>query len=312
MLSLLHGVNLKHVQKDDVVHITGASLQLLHRWHALGTEAYRKRQVAHVVLAGGSATRFGGGAKALVEVELGIRLIDKFTCWPDTAPMDLMFMTSRGTHQQVADALKGRPYRVFQQFESPRMLSNGEFARDEHGHVQLAPTGHGDLPDALRVSGLLGAFLARGGRYVVIHNIDNYRSVPDPVLLGQHIDSRRNVSVELVERLPTDVGGMPVWVNDRIELVEQFRLPPEFDPAGAMFHNTNTLAFNAEALDRTYPWTYFPVQKQVNGQTVIQRERLIQEMTQWLDTNYRVVHRSRFQAIKTQADLTNLQGVSDR
>jgi len=91
----------------------------------------------------------------------------------------------------------------------------------------IVMTGHGDVPDALSESGLLSTFRARGGRYLWIANLDNLGATVDPLLLGEHIDRRGTLSVEVVEK-EGDKGGIPVRFQGRPVICEDFRLPRDF------------------------------------------------------------------------------------
>ena len=71
------------------------------------------------------------------------------------------------------------------------------------------------------------------------------------------------------------------------QVLEEFRLPKGFDAASVRVFNTNTFLVRAEPLARRrVDWTYFEVEKKVDGKPAIQFERLLQELTAALDTVY--------------------------
>jgi UTP--glucose-1-phosphate uridylyltransferase len=91
-------------------------------------------------------------------------------------------------------------------------------------------------------------------------------------------------------------------------ILEEFRIPETFDPATVRVFNTNTFHIDARALrNLDIDWTYFVVKKQVQGNSAVQFERLINEVTSHLDTVYLRVPRageaSRFLPVKDPDEL---------
>src|SRR5262249_32520587 len=82
-------------------------------------------------------------------------------------------------------------------------------------------------------------------------------------------------------------GGIPVHAEGKLQVPEEFRLPASFDPTTVKVFNTNTFLVRAAAVRAAkFPWTYFEVEKKVDGRQAIQFERLIQELTAHLSTVY--------------------------
>jgi UTP--glucose-1-phosphate uridylyltransferase len=284
----------------------------------LGMNALREGHVAFVVLAGGMATRMGGVVKSLLEVLPGQRFLDlrlneRMTLERRAGRrVPLWLMTSDATDAAIVEALGARRdadyLQTFVQFLSPRLTPEGTLFRDDSGEVSLHSPGHGDLPDALRASGLLARFVERGGRYVTVTNIDNLGASLDPVILGFHIRHGKPVTCEVVDKVESDKGGIPVRVNGRPVVLEEFRIPPSFDPKSVRVFSTNTFHIDAKALlDLKMDWTYFTVEKVVDGRKAIQFERLINEITSGLDTQYLRLPRegkaSRFLPVKDFKEL---------
>ncbi|RYE89665.1 MAG: hypothetical protein EOO75_11435, partial [Myxococcales bacterium] len=289
---------------------------------ALGEEALRRGEVALLVLAGGMATRMGSVVKALVEVLPGqtflqMRLAEQRAVSERYGrPLPLWLMTSEATdgpiRQALGDRLDGQQVAAFQQHASLRLNPDGSLYRDEAGQVDPYPTGHGDVPDALRGSGLLTSFRAAGGRYVWIANLDNLGATVDPALLGGHIARGDVLTVEVVSKAG-DKGGIPVRYRGKAIMCEDFRLPSGFDASQVQSFNTNTFLVNADALEGyDHPWTYCVVEKKVKGRPVIQRERLIGELTFHLPTQFVTVSRegvtSRFMPVKDPDELDRRRG----
>lgn len=288
------------------------------RLAALGRAALEGGHVALVVLAGGMATRMGGVVKALVEALPGqtflqLRLNEVSAVERRyNKPPPLWLMTSSATEEPIREALgdrlDGDHVAVFSQFVSLRLTPAGDVYLDEQKNPSLHASGHGDLPEALQKSGLLERFVQHGGRVVMMTNLDNLGGTLDPVMIGWHIDQGKPVTSEVVDKLDNDRGGIPVRVDGKLCVLEEFRIPPSFDPASVRVFNTNVFHFDARALlELGMPWTFFKVTKKVNGTEVVQFERLVNEVTSELPTSYLHVPRSgadaRFLPVKDPEEL---------
>jgi UTP--glucose-1-phosphate uridylyltransferase len=305
---------------DSVMDVEALSPEQQQRFGALGEQALRDGSCALVVLAGGMATRMGGVTKALVEVFdqktfLDLRLKEQHShtvkygkCPP------LWLMTSHATHDGIAEALgskvDGAQLALFRQSLSVRLDSTFDLFLDETGEPSVHSPGHGDLPDSLKSSGLLSRFVAAGGKYVLVTNLDNLGGGLDPVLIGMHLSHDAPVSCEVVDKVGSDRGGIPIEVDGQLVVLEEFRIPTSFDPSVVRVFNVNSFAFDASALDTLeMDWTYFEVVKKVGDRSVIQYERLINEVTSHLTTKYIRVPRqgvsSRFMPVKDFDELAD-------
>ncbi|CAN5608713.1 hypothetical protein BH09MYX1_BH09MYX1_26950 [soil metagenome] len=289
------------------------------RLRDLGAAALRNGELAFCVMAGGMATRMGGVVKALVEAFDGMTLLDlrllENAVLAERAgrPIPLWLMTSDATDQKLREALNerkaGAHVGTFAQNLGVRLAPTGDVFKDDQGHPSTHATGHGDLPDALKRSGLLRDFRASGGKYVWITNVDNLGATVDEAILGLFIDQEKaSVMVEVCPKEKGDRGGIPVHAEGRLQVLEEFRLPRGFDAEAVRVFNTNTFLVRAEALETvTIPWTYFEVEKKVDGRPAIQLERLLQELTAHLPATYLRVSRdavhSRFEPVKDHDEL---------
>ncbi len=287
---------------------------------AIGLEAMKRGEFAFCVLAGGMATRMGGCIKALVEVVdratfLALRLAEN-QMWATKVerPIPLWLMTNVLTDHDVVAALmaaKAPPHvRTFLQGLALRLTPEGRLFRDAMGEPSAYATGHGDVVDSLKRSGLLRDFLARGGKYVTITNLDNLGATIDPVILGSFIQSQAPLMFEVVDKDDGDRGGIPVLVDGHVQIVEEFRLPKSFDASRVRVFNTNTFHVRADALDTVkIDWKWCEVLKKVDGSSAIQFERLLQELTAVLDGVCVHVPRSgletRFVPVKSVEQLEN-------
>ena len=298
----------------------------------LGLAALREGKLAFCVMAGGMATRMGGVVKALVEVADGMTFLDvrlhenALASKRAGRPVPLWIMTSAATDDAIRAALEARaapPHvRTFVQDLSLRLTERGELFVDDRGQPSTYATGHGDLPDALVRSGLLGEHVRAGGEYVWITNVDNLGATLDETLLGFFARSGKELMVEVTDKLENDRGGIPVRVAGSaaggtaqtksaagaLQVLEEFRLPKGFDASQVAVFNTNTFLVRARPLlESKLEWSFFEVQKKVDGKTAVQFERLLQEVTRVMTTVYVRVPRAgsaaRFLPVKDPEEL---------
>jgi UTP--glucose-1-phosphate uridylyltransferase len=286
---------------------------------AAGLDALRRGEVAQVVLAGGMATRFGGVVKAVLTAVDGKSFLEAKLeqtatleqALETTVPLALMtsFATDEAIREHVSSRGLGEPL-VFHQFVSLRLEPSGELFRDEHGHASPYAPGHGDMFQALRRSGTLDTLRSRGVRVVTISNVDNLGARVDPTVVGAHLLAGRPLTCE-VARKEGDIGGAPVRVDGKLQLLEGPRFPDEFDQELVPVFNTNTALIDIDALDEDYDLTWLYVRKDVDGRDAVQLERLYHEVSAFVPTQYLVVPRrgprGRFSPIKTPADLERAQ-----
>lgn len=300
----------------------------------LGERAIHAGQVASLVLNGGMATRFGGGAKGAVPVVDGepetFLSLKLQACARQASrcggAIPVVVMNSFATRGASLDHLEavgwgGVPSEDrlhFDQSIMPRLAADGSPLPDSDEYLDTdlyAAPGHGDTLGRLRESGVLAQLLDRGVEHILVSNVDNLGATVDPIIVGAQVEAARagaDVMVEVVRR-QGDAGGCVAGVEGRPVIIEGFRLPASADLADYPHFNTNTLWFRATALDREFPLTWFPVQKRValsDGQerAIVQFERLIGQVTEFLPSAYLEVDRDeRFLPIKTRADLSSLE-----
>jgi UTP--glucose-1-phosphate uridylyltransferase len=286
---------------------------------ALGVEALRAGAVAMVVLAGGMATRFGGGVKAVevavdgrsfVEIKLAEteRLADALG-----AEIPVALMTSFATDEAVRRHVEARRLGTplwFCQTAAPRLRPDGSLFRETDGSVSLYGPGHGDLLGCIRDSGTLDELARRGVRSVMVSNVDNLAARMDAAVVGMHLRRGTPLTVEVVEKRD-DTGGAPARVDGRPQLLESFRFPPGFDQAQIPVFNTNTTLIDLDALRAPVDLTWLVVEKRVDGEPVVQFERLYHELSAHVPTTFLVVPRdgtrSRFLPVKEPGDLERAQ-----
>ena len=290
---------------------------------AQGEAAIARGELAFCVMAGGMATRMGGVVKALVEAFggrtfLDLRLAENAAVSARAGrPVPLWLMTSDATDSPIREHLRAvrAPGHVatFVQGLGLRLTAAGALFRGDDGEPSAYATGHGDLVDAVRRSGLLRAFRKGGGKYVWIANLDNLGATIDAAVLGTFITSGSDVMVEVCEKAAGDRGGIPVHAQGRLQVLEEFRLPAGFDASQVRVFNTNTFLVRADALESAnIEWNWFEVEKKVDDRPAIQFERLLQELTAALAATYIRVPRhgaqSRFLPVKDHDELGRRRG----
>ncbi|WP_419842010.1 UTP--glucose-1-phosphate uridylyltransferase [Candidatus Poriferisodalis sp.] len=302
---------------DDLVRLPLAGSREREQLAHLGREAIAGGQVGVLLLAGGMATRFGGGVKALAEVLPGLTFVDAklagLQCLANELECQLRlwlmtsFRSDGGLREWAAAVPADEHVKVgfVPQGVSMRLTPSGELFRDRTGNVSLYAPGHGDAPWAMQRSGELSRFADDGGRCLFVTNVDNAAATLDPAVIGAHLAAKQPLTCEVVKGAAA--GGSPWRVDGRLQIVESFRLPPGADPLAPGTVNTNSLVADVEVFSAGWPLTWFEVRKQVDGLAVVQFERLIGELSAFVDTTMLLVERDgsdgRFQPVKDPAEL---------
>jgi UTP--glucose-1-phosphate uridylyltransferase len=281
-----------------------------------GSEAIERGEVAVGVLNGGMATRFGGRVKGVVEAIGGRSFLEiKRAGARRLGPVPFVVMNSFATRRSTLEHLRSRGLLdatyAFTQSASLRLTREGEPFRDSAGQLSPYAPGHGDLGEALRESGTLAALVRDGVRVLALSNVDNLGAELDPAIVGYHLWRGRPLTCEVTRARPGDAGGAPLRVDGRLQLVEEFRLPRGFEIESLPLVNTNSMLISLAALARDFPLHWFWVGKRVEGRLAVQPERLVGELSAFLETAVLAVPRSgpaaRYYPVKTPADLEALR-----
>lgn len=269
-----------------------------------GEQAIANGEVAFVLLAGGAGTRIGQPKIFLKLPEIELSLLAWKLLQAGQMPVWVMATPelSGPIHKHINELSlpAGLQGSVFEQFEGYRLTPDNRLSLVDNV-PELYPLGHGDVGPALVESGILDE--NPQVKYVFVSNVDNVLASPHPGIIGRHIRTGAPVTCEVVERKEGDRGGVVAWVNNKLQVAEDFRLPPGFADE-AKFHNTNSLLINVDVLRWPIPWRWHRVKKQVDSRVVIQYERLLQQYTEECDTDFLLVPRdARYCPIKTPEDL---------
>lgn len=310
------------------------------QWRERGRQALRAGEVGVLILAGGMATRFGGGAKACFPLQegptapsfLAFKLAQLARISRElNAAIPVVVMDSFATRECIGQELEQRRWmgiapalrHRFSQSLMPRLQeANAEplLELDPQSSwpdsILYCAPGHGDTLRRLKESGSLKLLTEQGVGQLLVSNVDNLQASLDPLLVGAHlwgVNRGFAVSVEAVRRKAHEAGGCVAELPQGAAIVESFRLPPQTELDDYPDFNTNTLWVDLQALDPLPNLGWHPVRRSIacpDGQErpCIQFEQLIGELSEHRPTQVlRVPRKSRFLPIKTREALRNAQ-----
>lgn len=290
----------------------------------VGIASIKNNEVGVVILNGGMATRFGVEVKGLVEVYDGKSFLQlkienvKRVAKKYGSIIPVFIMNSFQSEKPTEAFLRknnnfGYPLiRCFNQLVSIRLNESGETFRGEDGEPSFYAPGHGDFRYAFVNSGMLDHFLKQGGKYLFFSNGDNLAATLDPVIIGFHKKNGNEMTIEVAEKDRGDKGGAPAIVDGKLQIVEHFRFPKDFDQNTIPVMNTNSFVFSASALKKEIALDWYVAIKNVDGKNVVQFERLVHEMSMHLMAGFVVVPKEgpdgRFIPIKLREYLDTYRG----
>lgn len=123
-----------------------------------------------------------------------------------------------------------------------REMGEGSDYTDNLPQQCLHPVGHWyEVPNLFRSGVLAGLLRDRPQlKYLMVHNIDTLGANVDPGVLGHHICSGGDLTMEVITRRVEDRGGGLARVDGRVRLVEGLALPREELEFGLSYYNSNT------------------------------------------------------------------------
>lgn len=283
-----------------------------------GEEKIESGRVAFLILNGGMATRFSGVVKGV-----DVKVFGKpFLYWKlkqierSCEGARVYLMNSAFTNAASVSYLEKHRFslniKCFVQNMLPRLTVDGRNYTDDKGNLSYAGAGHGDMLKSFVERGMMDDFVRGGCEILMISNVDNLGAYPDPVVTGCHVIHGGGVSVEVARRKPHHRGGIVVKWRGKNVVLEGFRWPEGFDGEGFRFFNTNTFYIDRQILQSPPHLPLHHVRKKVGSIEVIQKERILCEITHFVQARYIVVpddgDRSRFIPVK---DLRELEASSD-
>jgi UDP-N-acetylglucosamine/UDP-N-acetylgalactosamine diphosphorylase len=215
----------------------------------LGQEALAAGQVGLVIVAGGQGTRLGFPHPKgmfpigpLSQSTLFQILFEKTLARGRAAgkPIPVYLMTSPATQDETVDylaqhdhfGLAEKDVTVFCQGTMPAVdARTHKLLLADRDSLSLTPDGHGGLLAAFSRSGALAQARQRGIRYLFYVQIDNpLVSIGDPEFLGCHIESRSEVSTQVVaKRTSREKVGNVVEIDGKLQILEYSDLNPLSD-----------------------------------------------------------------------------------
>lgn len=300
---------------DDIHHLPGADTAEYEELTTLGRDAISQRHVGAIILSGGMATRFGyDRPKGLYPILDGKSFLQLKIEWllAEAPDLPILIMTSFATDAEVRDHIEQHKnfgaapgqIQIFLQDKFPRLTPDGKRYTPADPAEAFAAPGHGDFVSGLDRSGILERFMREGGRYLTFSNVDNLGASLDPAIIGWHIKSGNEMTIEVASKIPGDKGGAPARVNDRVQLVEGFAFPADFNQDSIPVFNTADYVFTAEALTRPTDLPWYLVEKKVDEQPIIQFEHLAGDLSRTLRVGLLLIERDeRFIPVKSQDDV---------
>ena len=214
--------------------------------------------VAMVVLAGGMATRFGGGVKAVAEAIDGRSFLEvklgetRASARRSASRFPVALMTSFATDEAVRAHVPRRGSETRSGSARPLRRASGPTAALFVAATERRRSTARATATCFRRFGPPARWpscSAAASSTIVVSNVDNLGARLDPVVVGMHVLAGTPLTVEVVEK-GDDTGGAPARVDGRPQLLEAMRFPPEFDQARIPVFNTNTSLIEVDALDR--------------------------------------------------------------
>ncbi len=302
---------------DALHNILNLSENAKEKYSKIGKEILKNNKLGIVIVNGGMATRFGGGVKGILEVFDGKSFLkiklqniertkEKFSC-----NIEIFIMNSFATENATIEHLKDyKNINFFSQFIFKRLNPDGsEFIHPDNPIENYYGPGHGDFIFAFEKSGMLDKAINNGIEYIWYSNVDNLGATIDETILGFSVEQGFEMTAEIAEKFRADKGGAPALVDGKLQIVEGFKFPDDFDINSIKVFNTATYIFKTSALKKLVktpnfelPW--YIVKKKVKDKEVIQFERLTGDLSIFMNTGYIVVDRDqRFFPVKTPEDL---------
>jgi UDP-N-acetylglucosamine/UDP-N-acetylgalactosamine diphosphorylase len=240
---------------------------------ALAETAWRRSEVAVLIVAGGQGTRLGFDhpkglypigpvtQKSLFQIhaEKVLALGHRYGI-----SIPLLIMTSPATHKETEEFFRehkffGLPREevfFFCQGTMPALdLATGKLLLEAPGRLFTSPNGHGGTLTALASSGLLDRLDGRGIPTVFYFQVDNPMvKVADLDFLGGHLAGAADVSAKVVPKeTPEEKVGIFVLVDGRLTIIEYSDLPEdmarEADDQGRLRYWAGNIAIHLFQVD---------------------------------------------------------------
>jgi UDP-N-acetylglucosamine/UDP-N-acetylgalactosamine diphosphorylase len=214
---------------------------------ARANAAWRRGEVAVLIVAGGQGTRLGFDhpkglyqigpvtQKSLFQIHAE-KVLALSRRYGSSVP--LLIMTSPATNAETEEffvqhkffGLPSERVFFFRQGTMPALdLATGRLLLEAPGRLFTSPNGHGGTLTALASSGLLDRLKERGIRTVFYFQVDNPMvKLGDLDFLGRHLAENADVSSKVVPKeKPEEKVGIFALVDGRQAIIEYSDLPPD-------------------------------------------------------------------------------------
>ena len=262
VVSLAAGVGSRWTQGAGVVKALNPFCKMAGKWRSfLDIHFAKTRQVArqsgisplHVVTSGYLTDRpirdavermdSGGLFRVSRGVSVGLRMVPTVR--------DLQFAWEE-VSQQVLDQQKEKVRNSLRHALMNWAQSAGEASdyTDNLPSQCMHPVGHWyEIPNLLRNGTLMQMLNDRPPlKYLMLHNIDTLGTNVDAGYLGLHIQSKADLSIEVISRRLDDRGGGLAKVDGRVRLVEGLAMPREEDEFHLSWYNSLTTWIDIDRL----------------------------------------------------------------
>ncbi|HEV3439190.1 MAG TPA: UDPGP type 1 family protein [Gemmata sp.] len=212
-----------------------------------GEEAFRRGEIAALVVAGGQGSRLGfdkpkgmfpigpvsGVSLFQIHAEKLLGLSRRYR-----KPIPFLVMTSPATDadtrayfvEQRFFGLDAADVIFFQQGTMPAVCaSTGRLLLEKPGQLFLSPNGHGGTLTALAESGVLKELRSRGIKHIYYFQVDNpLVKLCDPGFIGRHVGSKSEASSKVVfKEKPEEKVGVLAVLDGKCGIIEYTFLPKE-------------------------------------------------------------------------------------
>ena len=215
-------------------------------FRAAGEQAYKRGEVAVLMVAGGQGTRLGSSSPkgcypvgALSKKSIYQYHAERFvqlSSMSSTKPLFLI-MTSPATDTETKEffasngnfSIPAEQLQFFQQGTVPSLDLHGRAVLAGEGALLENPDGHGGCFTALVQQGILEKLHTKGVKHILYIQVDNILApMYDPELIGLAVTERADVITKVVEKTnPAEKVGLLVKADGQDYLLEYIHLSPE-------------------------------------------------------------------------------------
>lgn len=244
----------------------------------LGKNSLVSGETAHCILVDEvSFTRQSSTHPTLLELQL-MKVSWVKNVWIFVEP-SLLAMTKNAVENVGSRA------HIFEQLEMVSLTPNNEvqFSGDDpvfHG------CGTGDLISVVTSSDVFKDFLANGGKYINVCTANNYLGSAHPVIVGQHIISKKPLTCEVTAKKSTDKSPLLCEHAGFPQLVEKFRFSPTTDLEEFDLVSTDNMVLNADLDFSAVVWKWHRIKKAVGGRLDVRFVRFLSDLTATYQTQF--------------------------